>query len=166
MTAKLWRKIWILVRRWWADVVFPASASVPSSSQQKKQTHSLQQERIWWFSLLVMWEISGSIPRRINWNGPGIPLHGFSTQPYSLRAKLAAWQSMVCRKPSLLTLFGKIGLLWKPSLLGPVHAVPFNEQRAIVKHTDIRKNQWAQWFINLEIPVLVRSLKSSNVELG
>ena len=30
----------------------------------------------------------------------------------------------------------------------------------------IRSPRWAQRLINLEIPVLVRSLKSSNVELG
>ena len=53
------------------EVVFPASAPIPSSSQPKKHTHS--------------WGFAGLIPGRTNcnraWNGPGIPLHGFSAYP-------------------------------------------------------------------------------------
>ena len=42
MAAKFWSVIWRLVKRYWVDVAFLASAPVPSSSQQKKQTHCLQ----------------------------------------------------------------------------------------------------------------------------
>ena len=69
-------------------VVFPASAPVPSSSQPKKQTHSLQ-----WVLLgedLVIYPtcevgVAGLVPGRTNcemaWIGPGIPRCGFSNQP-------------------------------------------------------------------------------------
>ena len=44
----------------------------------------------------------------------------------------------------------------------------FSDSRAAIQalNGDIITCQWAQRLINLEIPVLVRSLKSSNVELG
>ena len=74
---------------WWADVVFPLSASVPSSSPLKKQTHKLQ-----WVLLgedLASSPTCGAgspefdsrkeqLQMGPSWNGPGIPLHGFSPQ--------------------------------------------------------------------------------------
>ena len=72
--------------RWcWPDVVFPASAPVPSTSQPKKQTYSLP-----WVLLgedLVISPtcevgVAGLIPGKTNceraWIGPEIPLHDFS----------------------------------------------------------------------------------------
>ena len=43
--------------------------------------------------------------------------------------------------------------------------LPKKYSRPILVHF-INMGHWAQWLINLEIPVLVWSLKSSNVELG
>ena len=69
---------------------------------------------------------------------PGIPLHGFSAQ---LKCPTANWlhdtQWCVTIQVCIYRYVGKIRLLCR-----------------------------AQRLINLEIPVLVRSLKSSNVELG
>ena len=77
MAPLLSRIIWRLMQRCWADVVFPVSAPVPSSSQPKKQTISSQ--------LVLLGEDLLISLKWINckraWYGPGlIPLHGFSDQ--------------------------------------------------------------------------------------
>ena len=71
---------------------------MPSSSQPKKQTHSLQWVLLGEEYLVVSPTcevgITGSNPGKINceraWKSPGIPLHDFSDQPQCPIAKLAA----------------------------------------------------------------------------
>ena len=74
-----------------ADLVYPVSALVPSSTQPKKQTHNSQ-----WVllgeDLVISSTYEVGFAGRINceraWNGPKIPLHSFSAQPWCPRAKL------------------------------------------------------------------------------
>ena len=79
MNVSVWQR---LVNLCWSDVVFPVSAPVPSNSQPKKQTHSLQWVLLGFGDFPISEVgVAGSVPEKINferaWNGPGIPLHGF-----------------------------------------------------------------------------------------
>ena len=58
-------------------------------------------------------------------------------------------------KEELMLLFGR-----------PIHVLVIEIQIDTKSITYITTGSWAQRLINLEIPVLVRSLKSSNVGLG
>ena len=121
---------------------FPASAPVLSSSQPKKQNHSLPRgpPGRGFCGFPYLW--SGR-HRFDSWmdqvrKGLVIPIHVFSHQPQCPRANLVAWKSMVCREPSLLVQPGLKGHILGTSSLGPEHTVPFHGHwGATAKHTYI-----------------------------
>ena len=122
-----------LVKRDWADTVLPASAPVPSSSQSKKQTHSLQ-----W---VLLGEDLGISPtcevgcrqfdsqkeqfrKGLKWfldTCSWFPQHILSALEQSWLHNI-----QLCSHAWFARAVGKIRLLWKTSPFGLVDAIPFD----------------------------------------
>ena len=80
--GSVWQPIRRLAKQCSVDAVLPVSATVPSSSKSKKQTHSLQW--VLWREDLVIYPtcemagVAGSVPRRTNWERACVSSQGVS----------------------------------------------------------------------------------------
>lgn len=75
-----------------------------------------------------MVSISGRINCTREWNGPEIPLRGFSAWHQCPNPKFAPWYSQQCvLQTRFACVVGKTGHFWKTSPLGPANTGPFHE---------------------------------------